>query len=159
MAADPVDRRLLRRGVEQVLLIGQRQMGQTVQGGLEKLVALLEQVRHHEHFDGIDPERRELGPVGPPPVPPGATGDGGGNGLGQQVVPPQEDQPDPGLRQLPQVVGSFSQHLVPEVAAVNLQAEGPGAGQAGLGRAAGNEALGPKHALSQDLRLADDVGM
>ncbi|MDQ1394309.1 MAG: hypothetical protein QOF30_3286 [Acidimicrobiaceae bacterium] len=77
MTADPVDRRLLRRGVEEVVLVGQREMGQILEGRLEKLVALLEQVRHHEHLDGINAERRERGAVRPPPMPTGAGGDRG----------------------------------------------------------------------------------
>jgi hypothetical protein len=72
-------------------------MGQALEGGLEKVVALLEQEGHHEDLDRIDAERRELGPVRAPPVPTGAGGDSGRDGLGQQVVPTQEDQPDPGI--------------------------------------------------------------
>ncbi len=76
MTAETVDRRLLRRGVEEVVLVGQREMGQIGEGRLEKLVTLLEQVGHHEHLDGINAERRERGAVRPPPMPTGAGSDG-----------------------------------------------------------------------------------
>jgi hypothetical protein len=134
-------------------------MGQVGQHGRQILFALLEQIRHHEDFYRVHLQGGELGLVLAPPMPSSPQRDGRRNGLGEVVVAPEEDQMDAGGGQSAEIFGALPQDLVTEMSAMDLEAVGLGAPEAGLGGSAFHELLGEHQTVLEDLGFTGDVGM